>query len=71
MIDEADDKFLVTTFTNGLQSQEFLFSIYENDLKTMTDMLYKATKYMNAKDAMIAQGEGETDEEGKVGRSLS
>ena len=67
MIDEADDKFLVTTFTNGLQSQEFLFSIYENDLKTMTDMLYKATKYMNAKDAMIAQGKGETDEEGKVG----
>ena len=37
----------------------------------MIDMLYKATKYMNAKDAMIAQGEGETDEEGKAGRSSS
>ena len=53
---EADDKALVTAFTNGLQSGEFLFSIYKNDPKKMVDMLYKATKYMNAKDAMIAQG---------------
>ena len=39
MIDEADDKVLVTAFTNGLQLREFLFSIYKNDLKIMTDML--------------------------------
>ncbi|XP_075645814.1 uncharacterized protein LOC142616974 [Castanea sativa] len=56
LIDEADDKVLVTTFTNGLQSREFLFSIYKNDPKTMADMLYKATKYMNAEDTMIARG---------------
>ena len=56
MIDEADNKVLVTAFTNGLQSGEFLFSIYKNDPKKMADMLYKATKYMNAEDAMIAQG---------------
>ena len=56
MINEADDKVLVTAFTNGLQSEEFLFSIYKNDPKTMGDILYKATKYMNAKDAMIARG---------------
>ena len=56
MINEADDKVLVTAFTNGLQSREFLFSIYKNDSKTITDMLYKTTKYMNAKDAMVAQG---------------
>ena len=31
MIDEVDDKVLVITFTNGLQSKEFLFSIYKND----------------------------------------
>ena len=55
-IDEADDKALVIAFTNGLQSGEFLFSIYKNDPKKMVDMLYKATKYMNAKDATIAQG---------------
>ena len=56
LIDEADDKVLVTAFTNRLQSEEFLFSIYKNDLKTMTNMLYKATKYMNAEDAIIVRG---------------
>ena len=55
-IDKADDKVLVTAFTNGLQSGEFLFSIYKNDPKKMADMLYKATNYMNVEDAMIAQG---------------
>ena len=40
LIEEADDKVLVTTFTNGLQSGKFLFSIYKNDLKTMANMLY-------------------------------
>ena len=53
-IDETNDKVRVTAFTNKLQSREFLSFIYKNDLKMMVDMLYKATKYMNAKDAMIA-----------------
>ena len=39
LIDEVDDKVLVIAFTNGLQFGEFLFSIYKNDVKTMTDML--------------------------------
>jgi len=52
LINEVDDKVLVTTFTNGLCSWEFLFSVYKNDLKTMTNILYRATKYMNVKDAM-------------------
>ena len=55
LIDEADEKVLVSAFTNEFQSGEFLFSIYKNNPKTMTDMLYKATKYMNVEDAMIAQ----------------
>jgi len=56
LIDEADDKVLVTAFTNGLQFGKFLFSIYKNNPKMMADMLYKAMKYINAKDAMIARG---------------
>ena len=56
LIDEANDKVLVTAFTNGLQYREFFFSINKNDLKTMADMLYKATKYMHAKDTTIAWG---------------
>ena len=55
LIVEANNKVLVIAFTNGLQSREFLFSIYKNDLKMMANMLYKATKYMNAEDAVITR----------------
>ena len=51
-IDEADDKILVVAFTNGLQKGKFWFSLYENDSKTMLDVLYWATKYMNAGQGM-------------------
>ena len=54
-IDEADDKILVAAFNNGLQKGEFLFSLYKNDPKTMSNVLYRATKYMNAKDAPLAR----------------
>ena len=43
-IDEADDKILVAAFTNGLQKGKFLFSLYKNDPKTMSDVLYQVTK---------------------------
>ena len=56
-IDETNDKILVAAFTNGLRKGKFLFSLYKNDSKTMSDVLYKASKYMNAKDALLAQGE--------------
>ena len=58
LIDKADNKVLVTAFTRGLQPGEFLFSLYKNDPKTMAKILYKATKYMNSEDVMIAQGKG-------------
>ena len=53
-IDEADDKILVVAFTNRLRKGKFLFSLYKNDLKTVSDVSYKATKYMNAEDALLA-----------------
>ena len=53
-IDEVDDKTLMAAFTNGLQKGKFLFSLYKNGLKTMLNVLYRATKYMNAKDALLA-----------------
>ena len=56
-IDEVDDKILVAVFTNGLRNGKFLFSLYKNDSKTMSDVLYIATKYMNAKDALLARKE--------------
>ena len=54
-IDEADDKILVAAFTNGLRKGKFLFSLYKNNPKTMSEVLYRATKYMNAEDALIAR----------------
>ena len=50
---EADDKILVATFTNGLQKGKFLFSLYKNDPKTKSEILYRATKYMNAEDVLL------------------
>ena len=52
---KADDKILVVAFTNGLRKGKFLFSLYKNNLKTMSEVLYRATKYMNAKDALLAR----------------
>ena len=56
-INEANDKILVATFTNGLRKGKFIFSLYKNDPKTMSDVLYRATKYMNAEDALLAREE--------------
>ena len=56
-IDEADDKILVTAFTNGLWKGKFLFSLYKNDPKTMSDILHRATKYMNVEDTLLAREE--------------
>ena len=53
-IDEADDKIVVAAFMNGLWKGKFLFSLYKNNLKTMSDVLYRATKYMNAENALLA-----------------
>jgi len=52
-----DDKILVATFTNGLQKGKFLFSLYKSDQKTMSDVLYRETMYMNVEDALLAREE--------------
>ena len=56
-IDEADDKILVAAFTNGLRKGKFLFSLYKNDPKTMSDIPYRATKYMNVEDTLLGREE--------------
>ena len=38
-IDEANNKILVVAFTNGLRKGKFLFSLYKNDPKTMSNVL--------------------------------
>ena len=56
-IDEVDNKILMAAFMKGLRKGKFLFSLYKNDPKTMSDVLYRATKYMNAKDPLLAREE--------------
>ena len=56
-IDETDNKILVVVFTNRLRKGKFLFTLYKNDPKTISDVLYRATKYMNAEDALLAREE--------------
>ena len=55
--DETDDKILMAAFMNRLRKGKFLFSLYKNDKKIMLDVLYRATKYMNAEDALLAREE--------------
>ena len=31
-----------------------MFSIYKNDPRTMSEVLYRATKYMNVEDVLLA-----------------
>ena len=56
-INEADDKILIAAFINGLQKGKFLFSLYKNNSKTMSNVFYRATKYMNVEDALLAHEE--------------
>ncbi|XP_023873632.1 uncharacterized protein LOC111986229 [Quercus suber] len=53
-VDEADNKVQLTTFKAGLKSKEFVVSLVKIHPKTIAEMLLKAQKYMNAKDALAA-----------------
>ena len=44
----------MTTFEARLKSKEFVVSLVKNPPKTMVEMLLKAQKYMNTKDALAA-----------------
>ena len=53
-VDEANDKVQLTTFKAGLRSRDLVASLAKNSPKTMTEMLLKAQKNMNAEDALAA-----------------
>ena len=48
---------MVAAFTNGLRKVKFLFSLYKNDPKNMSEVLYRATKYMNVDDVLLTREE--------------
>ena len=55
-IDEANDQVIMTTFEAGLNNPNLIFSLGKTPPTTMTDLLFKAQKYMNKEDALIVNG---------------
>ena len=55
-IDEANDQVIMTTFEAGLNNPNLVFSLGKTPPTTMTDLLFKAQKYMNREDALTANG---------------
>ena len=51
-VDKADNKVQLTTFKARLRSRDLVASLTKNPPKTMTEMLLKAQKYMNAEVAV-------------------
>ncbi|XP_059627389.1 uncharacterized protein LOC132270212 [Cornus florida] len=54
-VEEVDDKVALTAFMGGLQTSKFLFSLSKEAPTSMTELMVKAWKHMNAEDAMNAR----------------
>uniref|UniRef100_A0A2N9I9Y3 Uncharacterized protein n=1 Tax=Fagus sylvatica TaxID=28930 RepID=A0A2N9I9Y3_FAGSY len=55
LVDGADDKVVLTAFISGLQSGDFLFSVYKDPPTSMSEMMYEAQQYMNGEEALQAR----------------
>ena len=55
-IDEVDDQVIMMTFQAGLNNPDLVFSLGKTPPTIMTNLLFKAQKYMNWKDALTANG---------------
>ena len=50
-----DDKLLLATFHNGVNSDLFIHKLYENEPQTMAELDHLAQNFMNAEDVIIAK----------------
>ena len=55
-IDKADDQVIMTTFQARLNNPDLVFPLGKTLPTSMTDLLFKAHKYMNEEDALTAKG---------------
>uniref|UniRef100_A0A2N9EHL8 RNase H type-1 domain-containing protein n=1 Tax=Fagus sylvatica TaxID=28930 RepID=A0A2N9EHL8_FAGSY len=55
LVDGADDKVVLIAFISSLQPGDFLYSVYKDPPNSMTEMMYKAQRYMNGEEALQAQ----------------
>ena len=50
-----DDKLLLATFHNGINSDLFIHKLYEQEPQIMAELVHLAQNFMNVKDAIIAE----------------
>ena len=55
-IDEADEQVIMTTFQARLINPNLVFSLGKTPPTSMTDLLFKAQKYMKGEDALKVKG---------------
>ena len=51
----VDDKLLLVTFHNGVNSDLFIHKFYEKEPQSMVELVHSAQNFMNAEDAIIAK----------------
>ncbi|XP_059663839.1 uncharacterized protein LOC132309562 [Cornus florida] len=54
-VEDVDGKVALTAFMGGLQTSKFLFSLSKEAPTSMTELMVRAWKHMNAEDAMNAR----------------
>ena len=55
-INEPDEQVIMMTFQAGLINPDLVFSLGKTPPTSMTDLLFKAQKYMNGEDTLMAKG---------------
>ena len=55
IMDEVDDKQLLATFHNGVNSDLFIHKLYEKKPQSMAELVHSAQNFMNTEDAIIAK----------------
>ncbi|XP_050278096.1 uncharacterized protein LOC126719606 [Quercus robur] len=54
-VNEIDDKLLLVAFHNGVNSNLFIYKLYEQEPQTMAELVHLAQNFMNVEDAIIAK----------------
>lgn len=55
MVDESDDKMLLTTFQNRVYLELFIFRMFDKGLQTMANLLHLTQSFMNAEVTIIVK----------------
>ena len=55
-IDEADDQVIMTTFQAWLNNPDLVFPLEKTPPTSVTNLLFKAQKYMDKKDELTTKG---------------